>query len=331
VADHLTSHPQIAHITFIGSRPIAHKVATSAAKSLTPLCIELGGKDPAIILDDVKDLDRVVATLIRGTFQSAGQNCIGIERIICLPRIYEILIPRLLTIISKLRVGSALDSLSASDQTFDVGACISDLNFSNLESLISDAVSKGARLLSGGSRYPHPQFPKGHYFAPTLLVDVTPLMTIAQTELFAPVCLLMRAESLDDAISMANGTEYGLGASVFGSSSSDLYRVTNELNVGMVSVNDFGVYYAVQLPFGGIKGSGYGRFAGEEGLRSLCNLKAVCEDRWPSLIKTSIPGPLQLPIKNEHKGWEMCKGIVEVGYGESLNRRAKGISRMMGF
>jgi len=86
----------------------------------------------------------------------------------------------------------------------------------------------------------------------------------------------------------------------------------------------------VQLPFGGLKGSGYGRFAAAEGLRSLCNTKSVCNDRWPWLMKTSIPGPLRLPIQKEDVGWNTCKGIVELGYGESLWRRARGIARLMG-
>ncbi|KAF2404397.1 Aldedh-domain-containing protein [Trichodelitschia bisporula] len=329
VAPHLISHPGISHITFIGSRPVALHVAASASKTLTPVCMELGGKDPAILLDDASDLDRVVATLARGVFQSSGQNCIGIERIICLPRIYEEVIPRLLTIIKGIRLGSALD-MKPGSPSVDMGACISDANFSRIEDLIVDAVQSGARLLAGGRRYNHSDFPNGHYFSPTLLVDVTPDMRIAQEELFAPVCLVMRAESVDDAISIANGTEYALGASVWGSSRRDLDKVTREVKAGMVAVNDFGAFYAVQLPFGGVKGSGYGRFAGEEGLRSICNTKAVCVDRWPWLIKTAIPPQLQLPLKSEPQAWDMCQGIVELGYGETLKRKVRGLVRMAG-
>jgi acyl-CoA reductase-like NAD-dependent aldehyde dehydrogenase len=267
--------------------------------------------------------------MIRGVFQSAGQNCIGVERIICLPKIYNKLIPRFQSIIESLRPGSALSTISSAE-IVDVGASISDATFSKLESLISDAVKQGARLLVGGKRYNHPQFPKGHYFSPTLLVDVTPAMEISRTELFAPVCVLMRAETISEAISIANGTEYGLGASVFGSNTQDLERVTCELKAGMVAVNDFAAYYAVQLPFGGVKGSGYGRFAGEEGLRSVCAQKAICRDRWPGVMKTTIPGPLQLPLKNEGRAWEMCKGVVELGYGESLGRKVSGIRKLVG-
>ncbi|KAF2666263.1 Aldedh-domain-containing protein [Microthyrium microscopicum] len=325
VANHLTSHPQISHITFIGSRKVAHQVAESAAKPLTPVCLELGGKDAAIVLDDLKDIDRVVATLVRGTFQAAGQNCIGIERIICLPGIYDTVVSKLLPIIERLRIGSALHSSEV-----DVGACISAANFDNLETLITAAAKQGAKLLVGGKRAHVPDYPAGHYFQPTLLVNVDSSMKIARTELFAPVCVVMRAKNLDDAIKIANSTEFGLGASVFGRNTRDLDKVVREVKAGMVSVNDFAVYYAVQLPFGGTKGSGYGRFAGSEGLRSLCNTKSICSDRW-SFMKTSIPTPLQLPVPNEPKGWNMSKGIVELGYGESPRQKARGITRLMGF
>ena len=324
-AGHLTSHPDISHITFIGSRPIAHHVAASAATSLTPVCIELGGKDPAIILDDVKNLHQVASILMRGTFQSAGQNCIGIERIVCLPKIYQGLISILGKRIKELRTGSSLDN----PDNVDVGAMISDASFQRLEDLIADAVSQGAKCLVGGKRYTHSKFPKGHYFQPTLLVDVTPSMRIANEELFAPICVLMPATSVTHAIDIANSTLYALGASVFGTDASALQRVTNEVKAGMVSVNDFAVYYAVSLPFGGVKGSGYGRFGGEEGLRNICNTKAVCRDRLPGWIGTSIPPALDYPITGARRGWEACRGVVELGYGIGLGMRAWGLWRII--
>ena len=331
VAEHLTSHPDIAHITFIGSRPVAHHVCASAAKALTPVCVELGGKDPAIILDDLSNSDfkRVCSILMRGTFQSAGQNCIGLERVIALPNVYNRLITHLTPLISALRPGSILHADPSSP--IDVGASISSANFPTLESLIQDAVAQGARLLAGGKRYHNPQFPKGHYFQPTLIVDVTPSMRIAQTELFAPVFLLMRADSVDDAVSIANSTPYALGASVYGSSNRDLEKVVREVHAGMVAVNDFAVTYMVQLPFGGVKGSGYGRFAGKEGLRGVCNQKAITRDRWPG-VKTSIPGPMDLPLKGKgaaERAWGMAMGIVWLGYGD-WRGKVKGIKGLVG-
>lgn len=258
---------------------------------------------------------------MRGTFQSAGQNCIGVERIISLHGIYPELVTILETRIKALRVGSALDD----PNDVDVGAMISDSRFGQLEKLVTDAVNQGARCLVGGKRFMHPKYPKGHYFQPTLLVDVTASMRIANEELFAPICVVMRAASLDEAIGIANSTPYALGASVFGTATKDLERAANETNAGMVSINDFAVYYAVSLPFGGVKGSGYGRFGGEEGLRSICNTKAVCRDRFSGLISTSIPPALDYPIKEARRAWEVCRGVVELGYGIGLFRRARGL------
>ena len=335
VAEHLTSHPKISHITFIGSRPVAHAVCSSAAKALTPVCVELGGKDPAIVLDDAEpDLPRITKILMRGVFQAAGQNCIGIERIIALPNIYEKVIHILTPLIKALRVGNDLASQSEEDATIervDVGACISAANFTFLENLIAEAVTEGATLVTGGTRLQHPHYPKGHYFKPTLITGVTPAMRIAQVELFAPVCVLMRADSIDSAIAIANGTSYGLGASVFGRDTSDLNRLVREVRAGMVAVNDFAAYYAVQLPFGGgVKGSGYGRFAGQEGLRALCNTKAVCRDRWPRWVKTSIPPELTYPIGNATRAGEFCRGVVLMGYGLGWRDELRGLFGIFG-
>ena len=341
VADVLTSHPGISHLTFIGSKPVAHKVCESAAKSLTPVCVELGGKDPAVILDDsrtISEASSIASVLMRGVFQSAGQNCIGVERVIALPGVYNKLLDILTPRIKALRLGSILvDSTSKTPSTPDVGAMISPASFDRLESLIEDAVYHGARLICGGKRFPHPTHAYGHYFTPTLLADVTPDMRIAQIELFAPVFVLMRADSVAHAISIANSTIYGLGASVFGYNTLDVNKCVSQIKSGMVSVNDFGSYYAVQLPFGGVKGSGYGRFAGEEGLRGICNVKSICVDRFPKLMATRIPPRVDYPIQkgdsakqNGTGAWEMCKGVVETGYEIGIGGRVRGIVRLLG-
>ncbi|KAK3383626.1 Aldehyde/histidinol dehydrogenase [Lasiosphaeria ovina] len=320
-AGHLTSHPAISHITFIGSRPVCHKVAASAAKVLTPVLAELGGKDVSVVLDSVskRDLGRVVETLLRGSFQASGQNCIGIERIVAPPATYSKLIALLEPRVRALRLGP----------TADVGAMISDTSFARLENLVDDAVRDGARLLVGGKRFAHPQHPSGHYFAPTLLVDVKSDMAIAQEECFGPIMVLMCVESstTDAVLSLANAPQYGLGSSVFGSESDPaLKQIVKGLKAGMVAVNDFGTTYAVQLPFGGVGGSGYGRFAGDEGLQGLCNLKSVCEDRFGWLgIRTAIPRPLQYPVPDQETSWRFAKGVVEVGYGTSISRKIEGL------
>lgn len=337
-ASYFSSHPGLSHLTFIGSKPVAHEVAKDAAKSLTALCVELGGKDPAIILDHPKgkpeipsEMQRIASTLMRGVFQSAGQNCIGVERIVAMPQAYDRLRNLLKERIKRLRLGNDL-ATGEGEEAIDMGAMVSGASFERLEKLVAEAVAQGATLLAGGHRYDHPQYPKGHYFEPTMLVDVTPNMRIAQEELFAPVCVLMRADSVDDCISIANSSMYGLGCSIFGPTSSSackaqIDKVARASKSGMVAINDFAVFYAVQLPFGGVKGSGYGRFAGEEGLRSLCNVKSVCSDRWPGMIRTSIPGKLDYPMGT--KAWPMGRGVVELGYGESWGQRFQGILKML--
>jgi acyl-CoA reductase-like NAD-dependent aldehyde dehydrogenase len=314
VADHLTSHTGLRHITFIGSREVAHKVCASAARALTPVTVELGGKDPAIVFDDVKtvgNVDDVISILMRGVFQSAGQNCIGTERVIALPGVHDKVLYGVRQKVRNLRLGSVL----LDHDTLDMGSMISSRSFDKLEDLIANAVEQGATLHCGGKRYRHPKYPQGSYFQPTLLSDVTKDMQIAQTELFAPVFLLMKAADVDDAIAIANSTEYALGASVFGHHSQDVSRCVQGIKAGMVAVNDFGAYYACSMPFGGVKGSGYGRFGGEEGLRALCNVKSVCQDAWWARtlgIQTRIPPKLQYPVSRN--GWEVCKGVIGTGY-----------------
>ncbi|KAL2149915.1 hypothetical protein VTH82DRAFT_7591 [Thermothelomyces myriococcoides] len=320
-ANHITSHPGISHITFIGSRPVCHKVAASAAKALIPVVAELGGKDASIVLDSVsnRDLPRVTETLLRGSFQASGQNCIGIERIIATPAIYDRLVSIMEPRVRALRLGP----------NADVGAMISDSSFDRLEGLIADAVRNGARLLAGGKRFVHPDHPKGHYFSPTLLVDVTPDMAIANEECFAPIMVLMRAPAptAEAILSVANAPHFGLGSSVFGAEwDPRIPQIVSGIKAGMIAVNDFGATYAVQLPFGGVAGSGYGRFAGEEGLRGLCNVKAVCEDRMGWLgVRTSIPPPMQYPVKDQERSWRFAKGVVEVGYGLGVARKIGGV------
>ncbi|KAL8818977.1 MAG: hypothetical protein Q9223_002497 [Gallowayella weberi] len=347
-ANHLTSHPGISHITFIGSRPVAHSVCASAAKSLTPVCVELGGKDPAIILDSISDEDlehRVLPILMKGTFVSSGQNCIGIERIIACPRAYAKLIPLLEKAIRALRLGSSLpvsthtSETSEFDTNIDIGAMISSSSFPTLTNLISSAVSAGATLHCGGTPHKHPSHPSGHYFTPTFLSAITPSMPIAQNELFAPIALLFPATSVSHAIAIANSTSYALGASVFGSPSDPALKTcTREIRAGMVSVNDFGAYYAVGLPFGGRNGSGYGRFGGEEGLRGICNMKSVCRDRriakWCG-VGTKIPAVLEYGgVKQERarvpqaRKVAFLKGMMELGYAEGWARRGKGLWEM---
>lgn len=337
-AEALTQSGEIAHITFIGSEEVGRLVAQAATKELTPVTLELGGKDPAILLKDA-DLKYFGSTFMRSCFQGAGQNCIGIERFIVDEAIADKLVSIVEPRIKALKMGSFMDDspfgTSASTKAkggeaarVDMGAMITDVRFARLEHLISDAVQNGAKLLVGGERYSHPTWKHGHYFTPTLLTNVTPSMAIANEELFAPIFLIMPfpTSQLDAAITIANSTRYGLGSSIFGATLSDCQYVADKLKAGMVNINDFGVSYLNQgLPFGGVKKSGYGRFAGPEGLLALTQAKAVTRDWAFSWVRTGIPPRLDYPLERPDKSWAFVNGLVRFAYGNSLAVKARGI------
>ncbi|KAK9368569.1 aldehyde dehydrogenase family-domain-containing protein [Lipomyces kononenkoae] len=330
-ADYLTAHPGISQATFIGSKPVAHKVLTAAALALTPVTVELGGKDAAIVLDEHlpswRQCDGIASVLMRGSFQSAGQNCIGIERIICEPNAYDGLVKVLTERVPQLRLGSSLDD--DDDKNIDVGAMVNDSRFDELERLIVDAVTRGASLVCGGQRYNHPEYPLGSYFQPTLLVDVTPEMEIAKSELFAPVMVLMKAENAEDAIRIANLAKFGLGGAVFGKrGSAATEKVVRDMKTGNIAVNDFATFYVCQLPFGGVNESGYGKFGGEEGLRGLCLAKSVCRDRFPG-ISTSIPAVVDYPLQNMTKAWKFVRAMNAAAYAASVKEFAISLGQLL--
>ncbi|RCH82326.1 Meiotic Sister-Chromatid recombination aldehyde dehydrogenase, partial [Rhizopus stolonifer] len=287
------------HVTFIGSPAVGKLVQRNAADYLVPCVLELGGKDCAILLKDA-DLVQAIPVLMRGVFQNCGQNCIGIERIIVAEEIYDLVVDEMDKRISKLRQGSAL----ADGEGIDCGAMTMGNQFERLEGLVQDAVRHGARLLRGGKRFQHPVHKHGQYFEPTLLVDVTPDMAIANNEAFAPIMVIMKHRGSEDAIRVANQCPFGLGSSVFSANKELAEKMCFRLKVGMANVNDFAVNYLCQgLPFGGVGISGYGRFSGIEGLRGLCVPKAITTDRIPG-VKTPIPPILDYPIKSIANGWE---------------------------
>ncbi|TFK72146.1 ALDH-like protein [Pluteus cervinus] len=327
----LTSSPDIRHITFIGSETVGRKIAEAATKNLIPVTMELGGKDPAIILPGT-DLNKWCGLWMRGVFQNMGQNCIGIERLIVHQDQYDELQEMLAKKIEKLRPGSVLaPTAEGYVNTIDCGAMISKDRFQALEQMLVDATEAGANLI-GGTHYEPRQstLTNGFYFTPTLVGPVYEGMDIANEELFAPIATLMPYENIDQAIEIANGTKYGLGASVFGPDQKLCVEVAKELECGMVSVNDFGVFYVNQdLPFGGTKASGYGRFGGPEGLRSLTNPKVIIVDRWPSLIQTTIPKVLDYPIRSLYYSWEFTSNLIRFLYADSFRTRLRGLVKLI--
>ncbi|KAG0757072.1 hypothetical protein G6F57_010913 [Rhizopus arrhizus] len=310
----------VKHVTFIGSPGVGKLVQKNAADHLVPCVLELGGKDCAILLKDT-DLVQAIPVLMRGVFQNCGQNCIGIERIIVAEEIYDKVVDEMDSRISKLRQGSVL----VDGEGVDCGAMTMGNQFEKLEGLVQEAVSRGARLLRGGKRYHHPSHKHGQYFEPTLLVDVTPDMAIANNEAFAPIMVIMKHQGPDDAVRIANECPYGLGSSVFSADKSLAESICLRLKVGMANVNDFAVNYLCQsLPFGGVGISGYGRFAGQEGLRGLCVPKAITIDRIPG-VKTPIPPILDYPITSAANGWTFVESLVNLVYHPEIPAKIKAM------
>ncbi|ORY34610.1 putative meiotic recombination-related protein [Naematelia encephala] len=303
VAEKVTRNSLIKHITFIGSEPVGRLVAAAAASIMVPTCIELGGKDPAFIMPDCK-LESFASTWMRGAFQSAGQNCIGIELFLVprslYPKFIAIVEPR----VRALRLG------------MDVGSLISHTPIKRLESLLESATQAGARVLVGGKQYHHPDHPHGAYYEPTLVVDVNMDMGIANEELFAPVMTVVPYDDVDEALGWLNGSRFGLGAGVYGEDRRECERVAGLLQCGMVSINDFGIFYLNQAaPFGGVKASGHGRFGGEEGLLAMTSTKTIIRDRFFSYIRTSIPRVVDFPLPDPEASWAFLVGLVGIAYG----------------
>ncbi|KAH9178669.1 Aldedh-domain-containing protein [Lactarius sanguifluus] len=341
-AEALTMSPKIKHITFIGSEFVGRQVAAAATRHLTPVTLELGGKDPAIVLPGT-DIERWISLWMRWHF-NAGQNCIGIERLLVHTSQYNEVYQLILDRTRSLRMGAAL-SADGVGTGVDIGSMISRDRFRALQDRIEAAEAQGAQVDFGGKPHPHPYLNHGCFYEPTVIGEVRQDMDIAQHELFAPIALVMPYESIDEAVEIANSTRYALGASVFGPDKYECLEVAKRLECGMVAVNDFaevcGLYrhcssfahafYSLSqdLPFGGIKASGYGRFGGPEGLRALTNPKAVVYDRWPWLLQTVIPRPLDYPIRSPPQAWDVASGIVGALYADGWRQSFESLQRLI--
>ncbi|CAG8529675.1 16903_t:CDS:10 [Funneliformis mosseae] len=241
-------------ITFVGSCEVGKQVMKAASDNLTPCILELGGKDCAIIRHDA-NLSQALPITMRGTFQNAGQNCVGLERILIHESLYDGFVVMVTEQIKKLKVGSILND----DDIVDIGAMTMSGQGERLQNLIQASVSEGAKLVLGGRPFTHPKYPTAQYFEPTLLIDVTPNMTILKQELFAPIMIVMKFSTDEEAIEICNSSPFGLGNSVFSGDQNKGEWMARRLRCGMVNVNDFGATYLCNLPFGGVGISGFGR------------------------------------------------------------------------
>ncbi len=302
-------------LVFIGSLRNGQRVLEAAAKTITPVVLELGGKDPFIVCEDA-DLDQAAHAAMSGCFISCGQNCVASERLLVFDAVYDDFERRAAGLVRNLRQGNPRGG-----HVVDVGAMVTPLQLDIVERLVNRAVEQGARVVVGGQRVLSDQ---GDFFAPTVLADVTGDMDIMQEEVFGPVMLLCRVKDENEAIAVANGTAFGLSSSVFSRDHAKARRIADRLQAGMTAINEFGgmTYMAQDLTFGGVKGSGFGRMNGRDGLRACCNVKAVLDDRFPVHFANKL-----FPVA-EHD-FERIKGAVQVVYGHGIRRRLRGAADLI--
>jgi aldehyde dehydrogenase (NAD+) len=266
VGDALARHPGIDHISFTGSPSVGTLIQQVAAERHCPVTLELGGKSPQIIFADA-DLDAAVPVVINAIVQNAGQTCSAGSRVLIDSLIYEPLLERLGTAIEALRVGPAAMDL-------DVGPLIRQSQQQRVWDFLSDAQVAGIPLVAQGQIVDEaPE--SGFYQAPTLLRDVPVDHRLAQQEIFGPVLSAMAFEDEDHAVALANATRFGLVAGVWTRDGARQFRMARRVQSGQVFINNYGAGGGVELPFGGVKSSGYGREKGFEALYGFTTLKTV--------------------------------------------------------
>src|SRR6201991_2878399 len=255
-------------IQFTGSSATGAKVMERAARRLTPVSLELGGKDPMIVLEDA-DVDLAAHAAVWGAMFNAGQTCVSVERVYVLEQVYDQFVQAVVRDVKELQMGAG--------KGYDFGSMIDEDQVAVTERHVADAKAKGARVLTGGERVEGP----GSFYAPTVLVDVDHTMLCMTEETFGPTLPIMRVSTVGEAVRLANDSPYGLSASVFSKDVERAKEVAVQLDCGTVNVNDvISNLMCTTAPMGGWKTSGMGaRFGGADGLRKYCRQEAVIAPR----------------------------------------------------
>jgi glyceraldehyde-3-phosphate dehydrogenase (NADP+) len=260
IGDTLVEDRRVRMISFTGGTLTGERIARRAG--VKRLALEMGANSPVLVLADA-DLGRAVPAITSGAFAQAGQNCLGVQRVLIHSEIYETFSRQFVANVDTLKAGSSLD------ETTDVCPLINVTEAIRVEEWIRDAVAAGATLLAGGRR-------EGAVVRPTVLADVPATARVACEEVYGPVAVLERVGSLDEAIESANSIDYGLHAAVFTNSIKDAFAATRRLQVGAVIVNDSTDYRLDTMPFGGTKRSGIGREGIRFALEEMTDTRVVC-------------------------------------------------------
>jgi succinate-semialdehyde dehydrogenase/glutarate-semialdehyde dehydrogenase len=255
--------PVVRAVTITGSEAAGRSVAETAGRAIKKSVLELGGSDPFIVLPSA-DIERAISVGVTARVQNNGQSCIAAKRFIIHADVYDRFEKGYVEAMAALGVGDPMDPAT------EVGPLATETGRADIDELVRDAVDRGASVLCGGAA---PEGP-GWFYPPTVITGVTPAMRVEREELFGPVAVLYRVDDHDGALALANDSDFGLGASVWTSDPSEQAMFAEHLDVGMVFVNAM-VASTPELPFGGIKKSGYGRELSAHGIREFCDVKTV--------------------------------------------------------
>lgn len=261
--ERVISDPAIKAVSLTGSETAGSAVAALAGKYLKKSVLELGGSDPFIVMDSA-DLSNVVPAAVASRMRNSGQSCIAAKRFIVHESLYDKFNEMVVESISQLRYGDPMSTNTS------IAPLANEEQLRKITSQVNDSISMGAHLVTGGGRYDG----RGYGYKPTLLSDVRLEMPVMKEETFGPVMPVIRYKTIEQAIEIANSTRYGLGASIWTANSTEADRITPELDVGYIAVNEI-VASDPRLPFGGIKSSGYGRELGTHGIKEFTNVKSV--------------------------------------------------------
>jgi acyl-CoA reductase-like NAD-dependent aldehyde dehydrogenase len=263
IAESLIDSYGVNAVTFTGSVPVGAKVAQRATSKLKKTVLELGGSDPFIVCDDA-DIEKASNGAVKGRFVNCGQSCIASKRFIVVKNIAKEFTEQFVKKAEQLKVGDPL-----ADDT-DLGPVVNSKSLENMEGIVKRSIKEGAELMTGGERIEG----KGYFYRPTILANVTPVMEVAQEEVFGPVAPIIVADDEKEAIMIANDSKFGLGASIWTQNLEKAEEMSSMIESGMVTINNV-VISDPRVPFGGIKNSGFGRELSRYGMLEFVNIKSV--------------------------------------------------------